>query len=348
MVTIKDVAKEAKVSIATVSLVLNNSESNLPISEATKERVKTVAEALGYRPNIYAKSLRTQKSYIVGILTFDIVDPFCAYVLRGAEELFNKNGYYPMISDLQNDEQKLHQYVHLFKDRKVDGLLLLANSLHVDDQLIYDLQKEEIPLIVIGREVSGIVVPTVVTDNVGGSFQATEHLISLGHRRIAFILGPSGYVDSRQRWEGSLMALKKHGIEVDPDLTVEGKISSWGPEAGYLSMKKLLLQHKPFTAVVAFDDITAFGAIRAIGEANLKIPEDISVVGFDDIPAAAFYNPALTTIQYSMMDMGRVGAKMLVRHLSGKSLDKMNNRIVAESTLVVRNSTSVPGSSRMN
>ena len=339
MSTIKDVAKKAGVSAATVSIVLNDNKSNLPISEATKRRVRKAAEALGYRPNTYAKALRTQKSYVIGILAFDIVDPYCAHVLRGAEDVLNKKDYYPMISDLQNDESNLRNYVRLFQDRRVEGLLVLASSLQVDDQLIYDIHNENIPLVVIGRDVNDLEVSTVVTDNVSGSFQATEHLVQLGHRDISFILGPSRYVDSRQRWEGSQKALSKYGIDIESDLLIEEKDVGWGPEAGYHSMKELFKKRKKITAVVAFDDISAFGAIRAITEEKLKVPDDISVVGFDDIPAASFYNPPLTTIQYSMVEMGRMGSELLISQLSG---DKAQKQLMPESKIIIRNSTTEP------
>ena len=309
MPTIKDVAKKAGVSAATVSLVLNDSDTSLPISKATRKRVKEAASSLGYHPNTFAKALRTKKSYVVGILAFDIIDPYCAHVLRGAEGVFNEGGYYPMLSDLQNDQERMRHYIRLFRERRVEGLLILASSLQIEDQLIYDLHAENIPLVVIGREVESPGVPTVVTDNTGGAFKATEHLLQLGHRDIAFILGPAGYVDSRQRWEGSKRALDQYGIQVDPELMLEENEIGWGPEAGYSSMQELLASAKRITAVVAFDDISAFGAIRAITEAGLNVPEDISVVGFDDIPAAGFYNPPLTTIYYSMVGNGQAGSR---------------------------------------
>jgi len=342
MATIRDVAKKAKVSVATVSLVLNDGDTNLPISETTRKRVQEAAKTLGYHPNSYAKTLRTKKSYVVGILAFDIVDPYCAHVLRGAEDTLIESGYYPMISDLCNDEQKLHSYIRVFRERRVEGLLILASSLRVDDQLIFDLRSEKIPLVVIGREVDGFQVPTVVTDNFNGAYQATEYLIQLGHRRFAVILGPSNYVDSRQRWEGSRKALEEHGIQIDPDLLVEEREIGWGPGAGYSSMKHLLNKSKKITAVVAFDDISAFGAIRAIFEIGLRVPDDISVVGFDDLPAAAFYNPPLTTIHYSMVEMGRMGADMLQRQLTGKKNDVKTGRVMPESRLIIRKSTAPP------
>jgi DNA-binding LacI/PurR family transcriptional regulator len=344
MATIRDVAKRAGVSVATVSLVLNNGDTNLPISESTKRRVHEAAKVLRYHPNSYAKALRTKKSYVVGILAFDIVDPYCAHVLRGAEDTLSESGYYPMISDLRNDEQKLHSYIRLFRERRVEGLLILASSLGVEDRLIFDLQAEKIPLVVIGREVDDPEVPTVVTDNINGAYQATEYLIELGHRQFGFVLGPSDYVDSRQRWKGSQRALEEHGIRVSPDLLIEEREIGWGPEAGYSSMKRLLQTSKKITAVVAFDDISAFGAIRAIYETGLRVPEDISVVGFDDLPVAAFYNPPLTTVQYSMVEMGRMGAQMLLGQWTKKNSGAKTNRVMPESRLVIRKSAAAPAS----
>jgi DNA-binding LacI/PurR family transcriptional regulator len=340
--TIKDVARKAHVSPATVSLVLNDTSHSLPISASTRERVKQAAQELGYQPNSFAQALRKNRSSAIAILAFDIVDPYCAHVMRGAEEIINANDYFPMLFDLQNDEQRMRHCISLIKKRRVEGLLILASSLRVDEEVIMAQRSSAIPVVVIGREVGTKDIPTIVTDNVGGSYLAVKHLIELGHSRIGFILGPSAYIDSRQRWEGGAQAMRDHGLVVDESLTVEEEVAGWGPEAGYASMQALLARLPRPTAVFAFDDASAFGAIRAISEAGLRVPEDISVVGFDDLSASAFYNPPLTTVHYSMVDMGRKGAERLLGLIANPSDGPTPLKTVEPSQLIVRKSTAAP------
>jgi LacI family transcriptional regulator len=340
MATIRDVAAEAKVSPATVSLVLNNSASKLRISEATSARVRAAAAKLLYRPNTYAKALRTNRSSTIGILAFDIVDPYCAHVMRGAESVITQNNHYPVFVDLQNDESRLGGYIQLFREKRIEGLLILASSLQIEHGNIEELVKEHIPLVVIGRKVFQADVPTVVTDSRGGGYKAVRHLIDLGHRNIAFVLGPQSYVDSRLRRLGGEQALHDFGIPIRKDLVVTEAASGWGPQAGYQATRRLLrTRGGDFTAVCAFDDISAFGTIRALAEAGLHVPDDVSVVGFDDLSAAAFYNPPLTTIHYSMVGMGVRGARLLfeVIHANGEPNEWKN--LVAETRLIVRKST---------
>jgi DNA-binding LacI/PurR family transcriptional regulator len=339
MVTIREVAKQAKVSPSTVSLVLNDTEHAVRISESTRDRVIRVAHALGYQPNSFARALRKNKSSAIALLAFDIVDPYCVHVLRGAEEVINANGFFPILSDIQNNEQEMRRHIALFKQRRVEGLLILASSVNLDRNQILELRRSDVPLVVIGRELEEVGVPTVVMDNVGGAFLAVEHLLQLGHEKVGFILGPANYIDSMQRWEGATKAMRAYATEVDSDLVAREMEDGWGPEAGYHSMKELMKKGKGMTAVFAFDDISAFGAIRAITEAGLVVPDDISVVGFDDLPAAAFYNPPLTTIHNSMVEMGRKGAELLLELIANNASLAKTPTVRAETSLVVRKTT---------
>lgn len=340
MATIRDVANLAHVSPATVSVVLNGSASNLRISTGTRLRVESAAVELGYRANSYARALRTNRSSTIGILAFDIVDPYCAHVMRGAESVIAENRYYPVFADLQNDASRLDRYIDFFRAKRIEGLLILASSIQVENTVIEHLVGEGLPLVIIGREVANFEVPTVVTDSRGGAFQATQHLLDLGHRDIAFILGPTSYTDSCLRRLGAQQAMERAGLTFRSDLVVEESTVGWGPEAGYKATKRLLKCCRgTFTAVFAFDDISAFGVIRALTEADLKVPGDVSVVGFDDIPAAAFYNPPLTTVHYSMVGMGRQSAEMLFKLIGGNLDQTRTSRVVARSRLVQRGST---------
>lgn len=336
MSTIKQVAQRAGVSPSTVSIVLNSRSTPLPISQSTRERVLKAARELKYNPNIFARSLRTKRSYSIAILAFDIVDPYCAHTIRGVEEVISESEFHTLLCDVQNNEEKMKDYFKLFKGNRVEGIVVMATTLELNRRIIAQLHEEHIPLVVIGKEMPGPI-PCVVMGNLEGSFSAAEHLIKLGHQRISFILGPSQYVDSRQREKGGRSALRKYGIPFDGELVAEENAVGWGPEAGYQSMKKLLKKRKKFTAVVAFDDISAFGAIRAISEKGLKVPDDISVVGFDDLPMSAFSNPPLTTIHYPMREMGRQGASLLLKLLGGQTIKK--RKLIAETHLVVRKSS---------
>ncbi len=342
VITIKDVASAAGVSVATVSLVLNGNASKLRISDTTRVRVKQAAERLGYRPNSYAKALRTSQSATIGILAFDIVDPYCAHVMRGAESVILENQHYAVFSDLENDQTKLAGYIEFFKAKRIEGLLILASSLLVDNATITKVADAGIPLVVIGREVEDPRVPTVVTDSAGGASKVVRHLVDLGHRDICFVLGPPAYTDSQLRWIGGKRVLENAGIEIRQELVVSESAGGWGPKAAYDATERLLKRGCSFTAVVAFDDISAFGVIRALSDAGLTVPDDVSVVGFDDLSASAYYNPPLTTVHYSMVDMGRDGAKLLFEHIRGEPVPAEQRHLIADCDLVIRRSTAQP------
>ena len=340
MVKLKDVAEKAGVSIATVSLVLNNRSKAIKISHATREKVLATANELGYSPNTYARALRTRKSNVIGILAFDILDPYCANVIRGAGEVINANNFFVLLSDLQNDDLKLRSFIKKISRQKLSGILILASSLQIDDGIIYDILQHHIPFVIIGREVANPLIPTIATDSITGAYLAVQHLIELGHREIAFILGPRNYIDSLQRFRGIKKALEEYNIPLDEELVAEERKAGWAPESGYEAMKELLKRKKRFTALFTFDDISAFGAIRAIYEVGLRVPEDISVVGFDDLSASAYYNPPLTTIGYSMSNMGMKGAEILLRLMDESTDNSKIQKILEEVRLIKRESSS--------
>lgn len=339
MPTIKQVAQRAGVSTSTVSIVLNNRSTLLPVSQSTKDKVWKAAKELKYNPNIFARSLRTKRSYSIAILAFDIVDPYCAHIIRGAEEVISASEFHTLLCDVQNNEEKMKNYFRLLKENRVEGIVIMATTLELNRRIIAQLGEGHIPFVVIGKEIPGPI-PCVVLGNLEGSFSAVDHLIKLGHQKISFIVGPSQYADSQQREKGGRSALRKYGIPFNEKLVAEEDTVGWGPEAGYKSMKKLLKKRKEFTAVVAFDDISAFGAIRAISEKGLKVPDEISVVGFDDLPMSAFSNPPLTTVHYSMQEMGRQGVSLLLKLLGGQTI--RTRKFIAKTHLVVRKSSAPP------
>lgn len=307
MVTIRDVAKESGFSSTTVSIVLNNAPLSRYIPAATKKRIERAAEKLGYRPNQFARSLRSKRSHTVGVMVFDMTDPYCTLVLRGIENTLYQSSYLPILTDVHNERSRFERYLEMLLDRRIEGLIVLANWLFLDINLLGDLEKSSIPTAMIGCELKTDSISSVIVDNEVGGHIALEHLHSLGHRKIAFIRGPKALTDSAPRWRGIRNCAKTCGLELDPRLIVElpessEPISSF--EAGQKLTEDLIRQKRPFTALLAFDDMTAFGAIRALNRAGLRVPEHCSVIGFDDVAAAAQYSPSLTTVRQPMETMG--------------------------------------------
>jgi LacI family transcriptional regulator len=307
MVTIRDVAKESGFSSTTVSIVLNDAPLARYIPPATKKRIAKAAAKLGYRPNQFARSLRSKRSHTVGVMVFDMTDPYCTLVLRGIENTLYQASYLPILTDVHNERSRFERYLEMLLDRRIEGLVVLANWLFLDINLLADLEKSSIPTALIGCELKGDSMSSVIVDNEVGGYIALEHLHSLGHRKIAFIRGPKALSDSAPRWRGIRSCAKACGLELDQRLIVDlpesrDPLSSF--EAGQELTSGLIKQKVPFTAILAFDDMTAFGAIRALAKAGLRVPEHCSVVGFDDVAASALYTPPLTTVRQPMEAMG--------------------------------------------
>jgi len=307
MVTIRDVAKESGFSSTTVSIVLNNAPLARYIPDSTKKRIERAAKKLGYRPNLFARSLRSKRSHTVGVMVFDMTDPYCTLVLRGIENALYQASYLPILTDVHNDRSRFERYLEMLLDRRVEALIVLANWLFVNIDVLADLEKSSVPTVMIGRELQNASVSSVIVDNEMGAYTAVEHLYSLGHRKIAFIRGPKALADSAPRWKGIRNFGKSSGLELDPRLILDlpessEPISSF--EAGYKLTEELLKQKRPFTALMAFDDMTAFGAIRALAKAGMRVPQDCSVIGFDDVAVSSLYTPSLTTVRQPMEAMG--------------------------------------------
>ncbi len=344
MVTIRDVAKESGFSSTTVSIVLNNAPLARYIPAVTKKRIEGVAKRLGYRPNLFARSLRSKRSHTVGVMVFDMTDPYCTLILRGIESSLYQSSYLPILTDVHNELGRFERYLEMLLDRRIEGLIVLANWLFLDIALLADLEKSSIPTAMIGRELKTDTVSSVIVDNEVGAHMALEHLYSLGHRTIAFIRGPKTLADSTPRWKGIRSFAKGSGLELDPRLIVDlpesqEPISSF--ESGYKLTEELVKRKRPFTALMAFDDMTAFGAIRALAKAGLRVPEHCSVVGFDDVAAAALYTPSLTTVRQPMEAMGVLAVSIVVEGIKAvleKRETSATHRKVAPE-LVVREST---------
>jgi len=321
MVTIRDVAGESGVSVTTVSMVLSNGPSARRISDRTRRRIWKTANRLGYRPNLFARSLRSKRSQNLGVVVFDITDPYCAQILRAIETHVRASGYSPVLADMQNDRAQFQRCLDTLFERRVEGIVALANWTHLETKLYAEICKRNIPAVVIGRELIGHPISSVVVDNAAGTRQVLQHLYELGHNKIAFIRGPKTFIDSAERWGGLESFAREVGLKLDPELVVEikGRNSTYGE--GYQLAEQLVRQRPSFTALVAFDDLTACAAIRALTKFGRVVPRDCSVVGFDDIPSSAFYNPPLTTIQQQLELQGSLGAE-IVEELIRASVEK--------------------------
>ncbi|HVM92640.1 MAG TPA: LacI family DNA-binding transcriptional regulator [Terriglobales bacterium] len=347
MVTIRDVAKESGFSATTVSIVLNNAPLARYIPSATKKRIESAAKKLGYRPNVFARSLRSRRSHTVGVMVFDMTDPFCTLVLRGIENALYQASYLPILTDVQNERARFERYLEMLLDRRVEALIVLANWLFVNIDVLGDLEKSNIPTVMIGRELKNDAISSVIVDNELGAYTAIEHLYTLGHRKIAFIRGPKTLTDSAPRWRGIRAFAKARGLELDPRLTVDLPESS-NPnssfEIGYKLTEEMLKTKRPFTALMAFDDVTAFGAIRALTRAGLRVPEQCSVVGFDDVAASSLCTPPLTTIRQPMEAMGAMAASIVLEGINAvlekRDLPAVHRKLAPE--LAVRDSTRSP------
>src|SRR6059036_3224263 len=221
MVTIRDVAKASGFSSTTVSIVLNNAPLARYIPDSTKKKIEGAANKLGYRPNLFARSLRSRRSHAVGVMVFDMTDPFCTLVLRGIENSLYQASYLPILTDVHNERGRFERYLEMLLDRRVEALIVLANWLFVDIDVLADLEKSSIPTVMIGRELKNESVSSVIVDNELGAHAALEHLYSLGHRRIGFIRGPKTLADSAPRWRGIKSFAKNAGLELDPKLILD-------------------------------------------------------------------------------------------------------------------------------
>jgi LacI family transcriptional regulator len=324
--------------------VLNNAPLARYIPDTTKGRIQRAAAQLGYRPNLFARSLRGRRSHTVGVMVFDMTDPYCTLVLRGIENTLYQSSFLPILTDVHNERSRFERYLEMLLDRRIEGLVVLANWLFVDINVLADLEKNNIPTATVGRELKTDKISSVIVDNNLGARAALEHLHSLGHRKIAFIRGPRQLSDTEPRWRGVRTLAREHDLELDSRLVVDlpesgDPLSSF--EQGYKLTEELLRRRRPFTALMAFDDMTAFGAIRALAKAGIRVPEQCSVIGFDDVAPAAIYCPALTTVRQPMEVMGAAAATIVLDSINAdvekKPARAIHRRIVPE--LIVRDST---------
>ncbi|EZP77196.1 transcriptional regulator [Parageobacillus genomosp. 1] len=327
MASIKDVAKLANVSTATVSRVLRNAGN---VTEETKRRVLEAIEALNYQPNVLGRYLRRMETETVLVIVPDITNPFFSKVLRGIEAVALERGYQVLLGDTQNDVRLEEQYLNVLPQKQVDGMIFL--TARTRKELMEEMSRQ-FPIVLACEYLEGTDIPTVSIDNISSARKATEHLIGLGHRRIAHLTGPMDVILSRDRLRGYYQALAQHDIDVDAALVQEGDFSY---ESGYNVTLKLLALEKPPTAIFAANDAMAIGAIKAVRHRGGRVPEDVAVVGFDDIQMASIFEPGVTTIAQPMFDIGKQAMKLLLQLIDGEEVER--RQFVLPDQLVIRES----------
>ena len=308
----KNVAEKAGVSVTTVSHVIN--ETRL-VSNDLRQRVLTAMKELGYQPNALARSLRRKETNTIGVIMPDSANPFFAEVARGIEDASFEQGYSVIICNSDGDLKKELLHANVLVEKQMDGIILFATGKSINQ--VQMLQGRNIPIVTVDREVPDAVVDVVLTDNMQGGELATRHLLDLGHRRVACITGSLDLPLSVERVTGYRKALLEHGIAVDEALIMEGDFHY---ESGYRATLQFLALDPPPSAIFACNDPMAIGAISAIAESGKRVPDDISIVGFDDVSLASFANPPLTTIVQSKYEMGVIATKMLLERVRDRDM----------------------------
>jgi len=327
-VTLRTIADHLGLTPGTVSAALNNSPAARSLPEHTKNRIIAAAQALNYRPNFFARTLRLRRTYTIGVIAEEIGDAYGAMVISGIEEYLRKNNYFFLTVIHRHDPKLLQTYAQLLLTRGVEGFITTDTSV---------TEKLALPTVAVAGHERVEGVTNIVLDHKRAAHLALEHLKSLGHEDIAFIKGQTLSSDSSARWNAICEVAQELNIRVRPELTIQLEGMDSTPAIGYPSAKQLLARKQLFTALFAYNDISAIGSLWAFHEAGLRVPEDISVVGFDDIPGAAFANPALTTVRQPMQRMGQIAAQTLVDLIEGRG--EYVPEIAIEPELVVREST---------
>jgi DNA-binding LacI/PurR family transcriptional regulator len=326
-VSLKKLADYLGLNPATVSVVLNEVPGR-SISQATRDRIKAAAKEFNYQPSLLARSLRNRRTLNIGILVPELGDGYHTQVMSGIGDHLMDAGYFYFTAHHRHRSDLIEEYSRMLLSRGAEALIAIDTLLQ---------HPFSVPVVAVAgnRPVSGVT--NVVLDHRFAAELTLSHLHSLGHRRIAFMRGQPFSSDSDERWRSLAQVAREMGIPITPELIVQLDRDISSPELGYPVMQRLLTSVKSFTAVVAFNDMSAIGAIRALQDVGLRVPVDVSVIGFDDIKAAEFNNPRLTTIRQPLSNMGRIAAQCVLNRLHGS--ERFRERIVVEPELVVREST---------
>ncbi len=326
--SIKDIARLAEVSHSTVSRALQNSPL---VNAQTAEKIRQIAHESGYRASAVARGLVTQRTRTIGLVVTTVADPFASEVVSGVEQAANDRGYAVFLADSNADPEREKKVVQSFAERRVDGIIVTSSR--VGALYLPLLSEMMVPIVLVNDQHPGAFAHSVMIGNLEGSREAARHLVGLGHRRIAYLGDQFGYQSDIERFAGYREALDAADIPFLPELVVHG---DGKPEAAVLAMDKLLaLPNRP-TAVCCYNDMSALGAMRSIRLHGLRVPEDISVVGFDDLFLASYTQPMLTTVRQPMRRMGQLAMESLFKLMSG---EESAIRIKVEAELIVREST---------
>jgi len=327
-VTLKAVAQRVGFTPGTVSAVLNNSTASRSFPQRTKDRILAAARELNYKPNFFARSLRVRRTYTIGVITEEIGDAYGAGVISGIELHLRQHGFFFLTVAHRHDAGLLESYSQLLLQRGVEGFITVDTSVR---------RPPPLPTVAVAGHHRVRGVTNLVLDHRMAAQLALKHLKDLGHERIAIMRGPEESSDSEVRWKAIVEASGELGLTIRPELTVRLEGDAASAELGYPFAKQLLPRAGAFTALFGYNDSTAIGAVRAIQDAGLRVPEDISVVGFDDIPGAAYCNPALTTVRQPLRRMGQLAAQTLLERIAGAAAGA--GEIAVEPEFVVRHST---------
>jgi DNA-binding LacI/PurR family transcriptional regulator len=325
-INLKMLAEHLDLSAATVSFVLNNAP-NRSIPEKTRQRVREAAKMFGYHPSHVARSLQGKRTHTIGVLLPELGDGYHSQVLSGAADVLMKEGFFFFTAHHRHRADLVAEYPGLLHSRGVEGILAIDTHLETPPPC---------PTVAVAGHTAVSGVASVVLDHERAAELALEHLYRQGHRRIAYMRGQLFSSDSRSRWRSTMSVARALGLEVLPELVVKLDKDSHASDLGYLGIQNLLVQRKDFTAVVCFNDVAAIGAVRSLHDAGLRVPTDVSVMGFDDIPAAEYYTPRLTTIRQPLQQMGQVAATLLLQKIAGEKVKEISR---IEPELIVREST---------
>lgn len=331
MAVIKDVAKLAQVSVGTVSKYLNNPQN---LKDETRRRVEDAINILQYHPSPLARSMRTGKTDTIAVIVPDITNPFFAEVYNSIRINAVKNGYTPILFTAEDDSETLKVYLANISKRQIDGLILCFVD---EDELIegfIDQLQTAIPIVLISWDINSTRLNCVSVDVFEGVYKATQHLISLGHKKIAYVGGPEKNRISKQKFSGYLKALNEAGLEINPDYVYHGDFSL---KTGYYAARKLSMLLALPDALVAENDIIGIGSMKFFKQRRIRVPEDVAVIGFDNIMLSAIYDPALSTISLPIQQMGEEVVKLLTTAINKPN--SKNKLVILKNELIVRSST---------
>src|SRR3984957_16942441 len=327
--SLKKLAEHLDLSPATVSLVINRSSVADSIPQDTKDRIFAAARKFKYRPNFFARSLRTQRSFTIGVIVPEVSDGYSASVMSGVEDHLLQEGYFYFVASHRHRDDLIDEYPRMFLERSVDGLIAVDTPWHLN---------LSVPVVTVSghNDVKGVT--NITLNHLRAAEVALKHLFQLGHRQIAFMKGQEFSSDTAVRWNNIEHVAHLFNLTIHPRLVTQLEGDSPSPQLGYKATKRLISSGEYFSALFAFNDISAMGAIRALHESGRVVPDDVSVVGFDDIQNAAFQNPSLTTVRQPLREMGRAAAEILLKRINRPG-SELHAQHIVEPELVIRETT---------